>query len=550
MPKQTDNLLPGTFAWSDLLAGLAIAGLLLPEAVAYSSMANLPPQTGVIALFAGLLCYALVGSSRFAIVSATSSSAAVFASAMLGFGAIDPALRAALGFGLVIVTGVLFMLAGLFKMGKVTDFISKPVLRGFAFGLAIVIIVKQFASMTQVHSSETNVFLLLPDLLRQLPAWNWVSIGVGATALVLLFVFDFLKRLPGGLLVIAIGIACSQWLNLPQYHVQLVGAMPLRLEMPTLPTLSLDLWMRLFEIGFALVMILYSESYSSIRVFAIKHGDETAPNRDLVALGIANLVAGLFHGMPVGAGYSGTSANEAAGASSRFAGLFAAAVMLVIVLLALPYIALTPEPVLAAIVIFVLSHTLNPAALRPYFRWQRDRLVLVAAVLAVLCLGILHGLLVAIAVSLFMLLQRLAETSLSELGQLRDGHDFVLLKYHADARPLAGMVILRPEAALFFANVEHTLNAVKQVLAQKGADTQAVILSLEESPDLDSTSLEALLDFSHTLSSTGKQLVLARLKPPVYELLHQVLTPYNQRVAITDLSVDDAVHMVHDSSSR
>jgi MFS superfamily sulfate permease-like transporter len=176
----------------------------------------------------------------------------------------------------------------------------------------------------------------------------------------------------------------------------------------------------------------------------------------------------------------------------------------------------------------------------------------VAAVLAVLCLGILHGLLAAIAVSLFMLLQRLAETSLSELGQLRDGHDFVLLKYHPDARPLEGMVILRPETALFFANVEHTLNAVKQVLAQKGAGTQAVILSLEESPDLDSTSLEALLDFVHALSSTGQQqLVLARLKPPVYELLQQVLPPDdNQRVAITDLSVDDAVRMVHGSSPQ
>ena len=534
-----------SFKWQDCIAGLSIAGLLLPEAVAYSSIGNLPPQTGIIALFAGLLCYGLFGTSRFAIVSATSSSAAVMAAATMSFSNVDSTHRLILGFGLVVVTGCMFLMAGLAKMGKVTDFISKPVLRGFAFGLAIIIIVKQFASMTGVHTSHNDIFRLSSVLLGHIPQWNFVGILIGMIGLGLLFLLARFRRLPGGLIVIALSIFCSQWLNLAQYHIQLVGNIYLQLESPSLPALTREEWLRLGELAFAMTMILYSESYSSIRVFAIKHGDDTAPNRDLLALGLSNIVSGLFHGMPVGAGYSGTSANDAAGAITRLSGLFAAFIVLVIVLTILPKIAMTPEPILAAIVIHAVSHTIKFSIFRPYFIWRRDRLVIIASVIGVLWLGVLDGLLAAIIISLMMVLRKSSESTISVLGRLGQSHDFVDIANHLEAEPLDGIIILRPDEPLFFANAERIINGARQKILLAESSMHSVILSLEDSPDLDSTSLEALQDFFGFVAQQEKQLFLARLKHPVYELLQKLL-PTSQPPYFTDLSVNEAVKLAMD----
>lgn len=540
------NIGLANFKWQDGIAGLSIAGLLLPEAVAYSSIGNLPPQTGIIALFAGLLCYGLFGTSRFAIVSATSSSAAVMAAATMSFSNIDSAHRLVLGFGLVVVTGCMFLIAGLAKMGKVTDFISKPVLRGFAFGLAIIIIIKQFASMTGVHTTHNDIFRLSSELLGQASQWNFVGIVIGMIGLGLLFIFARFRRLPGGLIVIALGIVCSQWLNLAQYHVRLVGDIYLQLESPSLPALAREEWLRLGEMAFAMTMILYSESYSSIRVFAIKHGDNTSPNRDLLALGLSNLVSGLFHGMPVGAGYSATSANDAAGAASRLSGLFASLVVLVIVLTTLPSIAMTPEPILAAIVIQAVSHTVKLSTFRPYFTWHRDRLVIITSVIGVLWLGVLDGLLAAIIISLMMVLRKSSESTISVLGRLGQSHDFVDIANHSEAKPVDGIIILRPDEPLFFANAERIINGARQKILSAGPSLHTVIISLEESPDLDSTSLEALQDFFGFVAQQEKQLFLARLKHPVYELLQQLVPSSLQMPSFTDLSVNEAVKLARD----
>jgi MFS superfamily sulfate permease-like transporter len=275
----------------------------------------------------------------------------------------------------------------------------------------------------------------------------------------------------------------------------------------------------------------------------MKHGDKISPNRDLAALGVANLVSGLFHGMPVGAGYSVTAANEAAGAVSRFAGVIAAAVILLIVLTMLPVVALTPEPVLAAIVIHAVSHTLNPAMFRPYFQWRRDRIVVVAAVLGVLILGVLDGLLAAIAVSLFMMLRRISEARVSILGRLGDGHDFVNIALHSEAHPQSGILIVRPDEPLFFANVERILNLIRHQVRDAGGSIHTVILSLEESPDLDSSSLESLRDFYAALIAQGKQVLFCRLKESAQELLRRANIVDLPISSICGLSVDEAVRI-------
>jgi MFS superfamily sulfate permease-like transporter len=541
----TPNPVKSTHRWQDVLAGLSIAGLLLPEAVAYSSIAALAPQAGVIALFAGLLCYGLFGTSRFAIVSATSSAAAVLAAATATLANGDPQLRSTLAAGLVLVTGGLFLLAGIFRFGSVTSFIAKPVLRGFAFGLALTIILKQVASVVGVHLIDANLVRFAPQLLAQLPQWNWPAAGVAAVALVLLLLFSRFPRVPGGLLVVVIGIAAGQWLNLSAYGVKMIGLIDLSLEVPNLPVLPFADWLRLGEVAFALVMILYAESYGSISAYALKHGDRVNSNRDMLALGASNLLSGLFHGLPAGAGYSATSANEAAGATSRLAGGVAALVVLLIVMTVLPYIALTPEPILAAIVIHALARGLSLQPLGRYFIWRRDRVLVMCAVGAVLLLGVLDGLLVSVAISVLLMLKQMSAANIQILGRIDGGHDFVDVQRHPAAETVPGVLVVRPDEALFFANVERILGAALHLIRHPPAPIHTVILSLEESPDLDGTSIEAMQEFFVRVHNEGKRLILARLKDSAESVLSALPEVRANGVMLSGLSVDGAVQRAY-----
>jgi len=522
---------------ADLIAGVSMAGLLLPEAVAYSGIAGMPPQAGVLALFAGLLVYGLIGRSRFAIVSATSSSAAVLGAATLSLAGHDAVLRAALAAGLVLATGAAFLVAGSMRLGSICSFISKPVLRGFSFGLALVIIVKQLSKLTGTHPSADAAFEIVWQLLGQWPQWNWRAIALGGTSLVALKLFARMPKLPGALLVIAAGIAAAQWLHLAAQGVAVVGRIDLALPAPSLPALSQGQWVSIGELSLALVLLVFAESYGAIRTMALKHGDAVDPNRDLFALGATNLLSGLLHGLPVGAGFSATAANEAAGATSSKSAWIAGIVVLMLVALCLPWIELTPEPVLAAVVIHAVSHTLSLAAFRPYFAWRRDRFVVVAAAVAVVLFGVLNGLLAGIAISLAMTLRGLSEPRMSELGRRGDGHDYLGLQQR-DVAPVSGVLILRPEAPLFFANVERMLSEMRTRLSASSA--RAFVLSLEETPDLDGTTIEALTAFTAEQGAAGRVTVLARLKDPVLALLEGAMAG-QASTRLEAGSVDDAV---------
>lgn len=523
---------------ADVLAGLGIAGLLIPEAVAYSGIAGMPPQAGVVALLVGLICYGLLGTSRFAVVSSTSSSAAVLAAGtlLLAGGGVN---RVAVAATLVLLGGVCFLIAGVARLGGLSHLIARPVLRGYTFGLAIVIALKQLPHLGGwPNLSGDFVPLLVVDLIRSSGQIHAITLATGLLALLLLYACERLRRLPGSLLVIALGIAASDWLA--AHGVPLTGTirMQMSIGMPVWP--SSGQWLPSVELAAALLLILYAESYSSIRGFALKHNDPVAPNRDLLVLGIANVMSGLLQGMPVAAGYSGTSANEAAGAQSRLAGLVAAATVLLMVWLLLRWIERIPLTVLAAIVIHAVSKSWRLSVFRPYLQWQRDRLLALAAVIAVLSVGILNGLLFAIAFSLILLLRQLASARVSVLGRLAGSHDFVDIVQHPHAMQPPGMLILRPEEPLFFANAEAVM-ALARKQVQGHGDVKQVVLSLEASPDLDSTALESLGDFSGWLQARGVGLRVARVKDGTRALLLRAALPQLSSQALDSWSVEDAV---------
>ena len=527
-------------AVADLLAGLSIAGLLLPEAVAYSGLANLPPQAGVIGLLAGLVCYGLIGRSRFAIVSATSSSAAVLASATVTLGGGDLMLRLAYASMLVVGAGLAFCLSGVLRLGAMSSLIARPVLRGYAFGLALVIAVKQWPTLVDLHAHSTTFFALLGEIVRGYGRWQPPSLGCGLAALAGLFALERIPRVPGTLVVIVASIAAAG--ALAAHGVALTGPIDLALSTPVFTPLAESRWLPLAEYSLALMFIVYAESYSSIRTYALRHNDPVQPNRDLLALGVANAVSGLLQGTPVGAGYSGTSANAAAGARSRAAGVYAAAVVLVLVLVLLRWIERIPQPVLAAIVIHAVSKSLRLGIFSNYLRWQRDLPIALAAVLAVMVFGVLNGLLAAIGFSIAMLIRSLASPRLSVLGRV-GVHDYVSVARFPNAVTVPDLLVLRPEEPLFFANAEPLLTQVReQVLTAPAA--KVVVLSLEESPDLDSTALETLGEFCNWFAARGGEFRVARLKEGARDALARANLPLLPPAALDYSSVDDAVRGV------
>ena len=521
---------------ADIVAGMSVAGLMLPEAVAYAGIAGLPPGRAVVAAIAGTLVYALVGRSRFAIVSPTSSSAAILAAALAAMPG-DAATRGALATVAIAMTGALFLVAGGLKLGNLTGFIARPVLRGFAFGLAITIIIRQLPVLVGVGVSAPDVFRLAARIFAALPQWHLASVATGLAALATLLALRRLPRLPGALLVLAVGILASDLLDLPAHGVATVGMIRPGLAWPSLPPLSFETLSRLAQVVVPLALILFAESWGTMRALALRHGDMLAPDRELGALGLANVAAAAVQGMPVGAGFSAGSASEAAGAQTRATAVIAAIGLMLLVLIATPLIAALPEPVLAAVVIAALTHALEPAPLLRLWTLDRDQYVALGAAIGVIVLGVLDGMVFAILLSLAAMIHKMATPQLIELGRLGD-HDFVDVARHPDAARIPGLAIWRPAEPLFFANAERMLADVEQRLAGT-ADAKGLVLSLEESFDIDSTALDALIEFDERIAGRGWTLRLARAHDHVRDLLTRA-----GAAALADgssYSVDDAV---------
>jgi MFS superfamily sulfate permease-like transporter len=275
-----------------------------------------------------------------------------------------------------------------------------------------------------------------------------------------------------------------------------------------------------------------------MRAMALRHGDILEPNRELAALGAANLVAAALQGMPVGAGFSAGSAAETAGATSRLTAVCAAIGLALLVLFGADLVASLPQPVLAAVVIGALTHSLDPAPLIRLVHLRRDQVIMVCAVLGVLGFGVLNGMIFAIVLSLAALIHRMSAPQLTRLGRLGQSHDYVDIARHPDAVPPVGLAIWRPAEPLFFGNAERIMSLVA---ARQAAEptVRVVILSLEESADLDSTALEALLEFDATLQARGVRLRLARTRDAIRDLL--AAADARDLLTRIDFSVDDAV---------
>jgi high affinity sulfate transporter 1 len=523
--------------WVDLFAGFSVAGVLLPEAVAYAAIAGVAPIHALLAALVGLCVYPLFGSSRFAIVAPTSSAAAIFASAVAAGGP-------DMGFSLVLLTGALFLLAGLLRAGFLGAFISRPVLRGFAWGLAVTIILKQIPHITGVHVAGRTAVQVLTGLAGEAGHLHWPSLQLGIGALLLwLLLHHGLRRfvfIPQSLIVLGLGILASLQFGLQARDVALVGEIKWEALAIHLPSISTEHWLRAAEIAPALLLILFAESWGSVRSLALQTGDRVDANREMLAFGLSNIGSALLQGLPVGAGFSAASANYAAGGNSKWAGVAAAVALALLLWLARDWLAQLPLPVLAAVVVGILSHNLWPKALVDGLRVGGDAWLAVTTAAGVLLFGVLFGMLLAVGASLLLAIRRFAQPLLTELGQLPETRDYQDRERHPEAIRTPGLLIVRTEEPLFFANAEQVFQVVATWAARDKPHT--VLLSLETCDDLDVTATEALAELAARLAQSGVRLILARVKDRVRDTLTRgrlIGTP--EGITGVFWSVDDAV---------
>jgi sulfate permease, SulP family len=503
---------------ADVVAGLSVASILLPEAIAYAAIAHLTIQHAITALFVGLLCYAWLGGSQFAIVSPTSSAAALMAAVVLSLHPVDDKAAESLGFALVILTGAGLLAVAKTGLGRLSAFVSRPVLHGFSFALAATIISKQLPIILGIQVHAPDPVRIIVELLNHTHEWSLWSVAVGCCALILLRLLKHWPAVPGAFVVLVFGVGLSNVVNLADFHVATVGSVHIAPPYLSLPQLPLEKWLQLAELACGLLVIIVAESWGSIRSLALIHGNAVEPNRELFALGTANLVSGLFQGMPVGAGFSVSTANEQAGAQSKWAGVIAALLLLLTVIFGRKWIGLIPEPIVAAAVINALGHALNPKSLVHLWRMGRDHYLALAVIAAVLAFGVLHGMLIGVGLSLAAAIRSFSQPLVRELAELDKTRDYVDYENHPNAITYPDILILRPEEPLFFASVEGILAEVQRRLKTRG-NTQIIVISLEESANLDSTAAECLCEFAEDLARQNKMLLLARVKDPIRELL-------------------------------
>jgi len=509
------------FARFDLIAGATLWGLLVPESIAYAGLAGLPPEAGLYTLLATLAAYVVFGTSRHLVVAATSASAVLLATAVASVGPLNAEEYAANAAVVVLFCAGLLLLAGVLRLGFIAQFLSRPVMEGFVFGLAIFVTVKQLPKLFGIPKGEGNTLQQLAHLLTHLDETSAVTLIVGLGALVLLVgVERFAPRLPGGLLALVLGIAISGALALSEHGVAIVGTVPSGLPSVGIPDIRSEDVATLMAAAAGMVLVIFSESLGAAQAFATKYGYEIDPNQELIALGAANAGSSFVGGLAGGGSLSQSAVNEGAGARSEVSPLFASMLILVTVLFLTPLFKNLPEAVLAALIIHAVARLWKFKQFGLYYREQRIEFWLGIATLAGVCLiDVLPGLMIGVLAMLLLVIYNASRPHVGVLGAVPGVPGaYGDVERHPDYERVPELLVLRLEATLFYANATLVRDRVKYLVGASDPLPRAVILELTANAALDITSAEMLEQLATTLRSAGIEAALADLRQPVIEM--------------------------------
>jgi high affinity sulfate transporter 1 len=505
----------------DVIAGLTAAAVVVPKAMAYATIAGLPVQIGLYTAFVPMVIYALLGTSRPLSVSTTTTIAILTASALATAapgGA--PAELAVATATLSVMVGVVLGLATALRLGFVANFISEPVLAGFKSGIGLVIVIDQVPKLLGIHIDKSGFFRDLLAIVQHLPQASRVTVLLSVGILALIFVLErFLPKWPAPLVAVGAAILASALLGLQAAGVATVGEVPRGL--PSLMWPQLELVSQLWPAAIGIALMSFTESIAAGRAFADPKEPRPLPNRELLALGIANVGGGLFGAMPAGGGTSQTAVNRLAGAKSQVAELVTASGALATLLLLAPFIALMPKAALAAVVIVYSFDLIKPSefvAIRRVrtaeFRWA------IIALAGVVVLGTLQGIVVAVIVSLLSLARQAYNPPVYALGRKPGTTVFrAVSAEHPDDEQWPGLLMIRVEGRLFFANAQRVGDLVWPMV--EAAKPSVVLLDFRAVTDVEYTALKMLGEAEEKLRGAGRQLWVAGLNPAVFEVVER-----------------------------
>jgi len=505
----------------DVLAGLAVWAVMVPESMAYAGILGVPPIMGLYTIVPPLIAYAVLGTSRLLVVGPDTATGLISALTVGAIAVQGTAQFIALTSALAILIGAFFLLFGVLRMGWVAAFIPTPVIRGFIEGLVCVTIIGQVPHLLGIEGTSGNFFTKLWFVLRHLSDASLAPVLTGLLSLMAMLVLRHLApRVPAALVVAVVATILVGLLDGEAAGVSVVGNLPSGLPHLVLPNLDLAVWRELVPGALAIVLVGYAEALGGAKAAAIQTGGDVDPNQELVAHGPANILSGLFGGFLVVGSLSKTSVAMAAGARTQIANLVAAVFCFLTLVLLTPLFRGMPHPALAAIVIAAMLHLSKPGYLRELLARDRQEFAVAAIVVAgELTLGVLEGIALGVALSLLMLIYRTSHPQGAVLGQLPGEEAYRDIRRHPEALTFPGLLIWRVGGDLFFASIGHLDEALKAALAANRPPAKQVLLDADSVDFIDTSACDALLNSIKELQSQGITFAFARVRDEVRERL-------------------------------
>ncbi|MCJ7711140.1 MAG: SulP family inorganic anion transporter [Chloroflexi bacterium] len=506
----------------DIIAGLTVCAILVPEGMAYAGLAGVPPEAAFYAAPIGLLAYAVLGSSRQLVVAVSSAVAIMSAATISQLAPAGTAEYVTLTAALALLAGLLSIAAGVLKLGRIAQFFSESVLIGFVFGLALLISIKQIPKLLGIEAEGESAVELVLALVPQLTETHAVTLAVGAIGIAALVLLErTVPRMPAALVVLLGSIAASVAFALEGKGVAVVGNLPAGLVSPSLPGAGLETLPLLFAGAAGIGLVAFAEAIGPANEFAQKHGGRVDPNRELIAIGAANTGAGLFSGFPIGSSLSKSAANDRAGARTPASLVAAAAATAFVALFLTPLFEPLPEATLGAVVIVAVAGMMKVGRLRRLWNLRRlDFWLAMIALVGVLVAPTLEALALAVVVSLGAMVWRASEPRLTFLGRPKGYLEPVDLESQPTAA-IPGLLVVRPDEMLFFANATAVRDAIVLAARETEPRPTVVLLDLSLTRDADVPAVEALEDLQVRLASDGIALWLSHVRPKLLALLER-----------------------------
>ena len=527
----------------DVVAGITLAAYAVPVSLAYAGLAGLPPQAGLYCYLLAGLGYAAFGSSRHLAVGPTSAISLLLGVALAGPPAGDPARQAALASLTALIVAAVFALAWLLRLSVLVRFISESILTGFKAGAALVIASTQLPKLLGVRGGGDDFFDRIGQLVRQAPDTNLLTLAVGAGAVLALLLGE--KLLPGrpvALGVVLLALLAASLGHVERHGVKVVGELPAGLPHfqvagASLGAVRTEELRQLARVAFACFLLAYIESVSAARAFALKHRCSVDARQELLGLGAANLLAGLWQGFPVAGGLSQSAVNEKAGARTPLSLAFASAAIALVLLFFTGLFRGLPEAVLAAVVLIAVKGLIDLRELR--YLWHASRIDFGAASVAlagVLLMGVLDGVIIAALASVAMVLGRFARPHVAFLGCIPGTDRFSDVARHPENEAVPGVLAFRVEASLVYFNVDHVLETVLR-RAQSEPGLRRVVYDLSNTPYMDVAGARMLSRLHDELAGRGVELRVVGAHGEVrdrlrFEKLQDWVGPINRHVSL------------------